>query len=258
MPSFNRSTRWLHAMVEAPAFPVAFLAGLVAFLSPCVLPLVPGYLSYMSGVGAFDEKRNRSLRTARVALAFVAGFTVVFVALGATATLLGSFLRDHRIGLTQALGIVVIVMGLVFMGVLKVPWLYREKRFHPSPKAGVWGSVVLGSAFAFGWSPCIGVTMTAVLAMAAGGSPSGGPGRGALLLGVYSLGLGVPFVVAGLGVAQVTGAVGWLRRHARAINLVSGALLIVVGVLFVTDELYRISIWMQRVFTDANLDFWTF
>lgn len=258
MPSFRPSMTFLQTMADAPSFPVAFLAGFVSFLSPCVLPLVPGYLSYMSGVGAFDQERNRGLRTARVALAFVAGFTVVFVALGATATLLGSFLREHRIGLTQALGIVIILMGLFFMGALRVPWLYREKRFHPSPKAGVWGSVVLGSAFAFGWSPCIGVTMTAVLAMAAGGSASGGPGEGALLLGVYSLGLGVPFVMAGLGVAHVTGAVRWLRSHARAINLASGALLIIVGFLFITDELYRISIWMQRAFTDANLDFWSF
>ncbi|MDQ3646747.1 MAG: cytochrome c biogenesis CcdA family protein [Actinomycetota bacterium] len=241
-----------------PTFPIAFVAGLVSFLSPCVLPLVPGYLSYMSGMGSIHEERNTTLRTAGVAVAFVAGFTVVFVALGATATLLGTFLRDHRTALTQFGGVVIILMGLLFMGFLKVPWLYREKRFHPTPKAGVWGSVVLGSAFAFGWSPCIGATMGAVLTMAAGSSTAGGPGEGALLLGVYSLGLGVPFILAGLGVAHLTGAVTWLRRHTRTINLASGALLVLVGVLFLTDELFNISIWMQRAFTSANLDFWSF
>lgn len=241
-----------------PTFPIAFVAGLVSFLSPCVLPLVPGYLSYMSGIGAVNGESNRRLRTAGVALAFVAGFTIVFVALGATATLLGSFLRDHRTELTKAGGVVIILMGLLFMGLLKVPWLYREKRFHPSPKAGAWGSVVLGSAFAFGWSPCIGATMGAVLAMAAGGATTGGPGEGALLLAVYSLGLGVPFILAGLGVAHFAGTVKWLRRHARGINLASGILLVIVGVLFVTDELFRLSIWMQEAFTKANLDFWSF
>jgi cytochrome c-type biogenesis protein len=243
-------------MVE-PTIPIAFLAGLVSFLSPCVLPLVPGYLSYMSGLGVVDDQRHR-LTTARVALAFVAGFTVVFVALGATATLLGSFLGDHRRALTQASGVVIILMGLLFMGLLKVPWLYRERRFHPSPRAGTWGSVVLGSAFAFGWSPCIGATMGVVLLMAAGQAPSGGPAKGALLLGVYSLGLGVPFIVAGLGVTRLAATVKWLRHHNRAINLGSGALLVIVGILFVTDELFRISVWMQHALTSAHLDFWSF
>jgi cytochrome c-type biogenesis protein len=244
-------------MVE-PTIPIAFLAGLASFLSPCVLPLVPGYLSYMSGVVGIEQEGSRAVRTAVVAAAFVAGFTLVFVPLGATATLLGSFLGEHRRAVAQFGGVVIILMGLLFMGVLKVPWLYRERRFHPSPKAGVWGSVVLGSAFAVGWTPCIGATMAAVLLMAAGNSPMGGPAQGAFLLAVYSLGLGVPFVVAGLGVAHLTGAVRWLRSHASAINFASGALLIVVGVLFVTDQLFRISIWMQRAFIDANLDFWTF
>lgn len=241
-----------------PTIPIAFVAGLVSFLSPCVLPLVPGYISYMSGFSAGGSDRPSVSRSTLAALAFVAGFTIVFVALGASATLLGSFLRGNREIFTRVGGLFIIFLGLVFMGAIKVPWLYREARFHPTPKAGVWGSAVLGSAFAFGWSPCIGVTMGAVLTMAAGQGIAGGPAEGAFLLAVYSLGLGVPFILAGLGVTRLTSAVGWLRKHTRSVNLASGALLVIVGLLFVTGRLFEISIWMQRAFTEANLDFWSF
>lgn len=242
-----------------PTIPIAFLAGLVSFLSPCVLPLVPGYLSYMSGLGAAETSAaRRSLRTGMVALAFVAGFTLVFVPLGATATLLGSFLRSNQEAITRIAGIVIIVLGLVFMGLVRVPFFYREARFHPTPQAGMWGSVLLGSAFAFGWTPCIGATMGAVLAMAAGrGGEAGGAAEGAFLLGVYSLGLGLPFVLAGLGVARLTGAITWLRKHTRAVNFASGTLLVIVGVLFVTGQMFQLSIWMQRAMTDLNLDVWS-
>ncbi|HEX2051904.1 MAG TPA: cytochrome c biogenesis protein CcdA [Actinomycetota bacterium] len=238
-----------------PGALVAFAAGLASFLSPCVLPLVPGYLSYMSGIGTAEDAPQRPLRTAGMAAAFVGGFTVVFVALGATATLLGSFLRDHQEGLTRAGGVLIVAFGLVFMGVLKVPWLYREARWHPRPEAGAWGSVVLGAAFAFGWSPCIGATMGSILAMAAGRGATGGPAEGAALLAVYSLGLGVPFVLAGLGVARLTGAVTWLRRHIRTVNVASGVLLVAVGVLFVTDQVFQLAIWMQKGMRAMGLDF---
>jgi cytochrome c-type biogenesis protein len=243
--------------VADPTVPIAFVAGLVSFLSPCVLPLVPGYLSYMSGLGAAAASERRGARTAIVASTFVLGFTAVFVALGATATYLGSFLRENQEVLTKAGGVLIILMGLVFMGAFKLPWLYREARFHPSPSAGVWGSAVLGAAFAFGWTPCIGATMGAVLTMAAGRGTTGGPAEGAFLLAVYSLGLGIPFIAAGFGVSRLTAAVRWLRTHTRAINVVSGVLLIVVGVLFVTGDLFRLSIWMQKTFTALNLDFWS-
>jgi cytochrome c-type biogenesis protein len=241
-----------------PAVPIVFLAGLVSFLSPCVLPLVPGYLSYMSGLGAAAATQGRGLRTGVVATAFVVGFTVVFVALGATATALGSLLVSYRSELEIAGGIVIIVLGLVFMGAVRFPWLYREARFHPTPRAGVWGSVILGAAFAFGWFPCIGATLGVALTMAAGRSASGGPGEGALLLGIYSLGLGVPFILAGFGISRLAGTVTWLRGHVRAVNVVSGSLLIVVGLLYVTGQLFRLSLWMQRGFTSAGLDFWSF
>jgi cytochrome c-type biogenesis protein len=239
-----------------PTIPIAFVAGLVSFLSPCVLPLVPGYLSYMSGIPGGDEEESRPGRTVIVALAFVAGFSVVFIALGATATWIGSSLSGNKTLLTQIGGVFVIAMGLVFLGVIRVPWLYREARFHPTTKAGVWGSALLGTAFAFGWSPCIGPTMGAALTMAAGNGVNGGPAEGAMLLAFYSFGLGLPFVLAGIGISRLAGAVKWLRSHARVINYAGGTLLILVGLLLVTDQLFELSAWMQESFTDANLDFW--
>jgi cytochrome c-type biogenesis protein len=231
------------------SIPVAFVAGLASFLSPCVLPLVPGYLSYMSGIAVGESGAGAAWKTARVALLFVLGFTVVFVAFGATATLLGSFLLENKDMLARIGGVFIIVMGLLFMGVLKAPLLYREARFHPRPGAGMWGSFVLGSAFAFGWTPCIGATLGAVLTMAAGRGTAGGPAEGALLLAVYSLGLGVPFLLAALGVSRLTTALGWFRRHMRAVNLASGALLVLVGLLFVTNRVFEVSAWMQRNLT---------
>jgi cytochrome c-type biogenesis protein len=223
----------------------SFLAGLVSFLSPCVLPLVPGYLSYMSGVSMGEEKPS-ALRTGRVAVAFVIGFSLVFVAFGATATALGSFLLDNKEMLARISGAFIIAMGLVFMGALRVPFLYREARFHPTPRAGFWGSVVLGSAFAFGWTPCIGVTLGLSLTMAAGRADSGGPLEGAFLLAVYSLGLGIPFILSGLGVSRLTGVMARLRRHIRTVNLVSGLIMVAVGILFVTNQVFQISIWIQQ------------
>ncbi|MFN2594613.1 MAG: cytochrome c biogenesis CcdA family protein [Actinomycetota bacterium] len=239
-----------------PTIPIAFAAGFVSFLSPCVLPLVPGYLSYMSGMGAAEDSPPSARRTSLVALAFVLGFTIVFVALGASATFLGSLLLTNKTLLGRISGVIIIFFGLVFIGIIRVPFLYRDARFHPTPNAGVGGSLLLGGAFAFGWSPCIGATMGVVLTMAAGQASSGGPLEGAGLLAVYSLGLGVPFVLAGIGVSHVAGAVKWLRRHTRILNIASGLLLVVVGILFVTNQLFQVSIWMQRGFTAAHLDFW--
>lgn len=241
-------------MSADPTIPIAFAAGLISFLSPCVLPLVPGYLSYMSGIGQAGGARTGGAPVV-VALMFVIGFTLVFTALGATATLLGSFLQENQVLLTRISGIIIIALGLVFLGIVKVPWLYREARFHPTPGAGLWGSLVLGGAFAFGWSPCIGVTMGSILAMAAGRGADGGPAEGAMLLAVYSLGLGIPFILAGLGTARLTGAVKWLRKRTRAINLAGGVLLVAVGVLFVTDRMFWVATWMVKGFDALNLDF---
>lgn len=235
-----------------PTVATAFLAGLVSFLSPCVLPLVPGYLSYMSGVGAGEGGRVSPWRTGAMAGAFVGGFGVVLVALGATATLLGSFLRDNQVLFARVGGVVIILLGLVFMGVLRIPFLYREARFHPTPRAGFWGSALLGAAFAFGWTPCIGATLGVVLTMAAGRGLAGGPGEGAFLLAVYALGLGLPFILAGLGISYASGTLAWLRKRVRAINLASGVMLVAVGVLILSGQITRISYWLLDSF-----DIWT-
>jgi cytochrome c-type biogenesis protein len=240
-------------MLDGPAvYPLAFGAGALSFLSPCVLPLVPGYVSYMSGLSGQDagaEERKHSTWIAMVC--FVAGFTAIFVPLGVTASLLGSFLDDNRLLFTRVGGAFIILMGLVFLGVIKVPFLYREARFHPTPGAGVTGSFVLGAAFAFGWSPCIGPILGASLTLAAGTNP----GKGALLLLLYSLGLGLPFILAGFGLTRVTPVVSALRRHTRTLMMTSGTLLIVMGILFMTDSLFRMSIWIQRTFDALGLDF---
>jgi cytochrome c-type biogenesis protein len=238
-----------------PTLPIAFGAGIISFLSPCVLPLVPGYISYMSGMSASSEEmsaRVKTLRAATASLVFVAGFTAVFVPLGATATLLGQTLRSYQDELRIVSGLFIILLGLVFMNVIKIPFLQQEARFHPKPGAGLWGAAVLGGAFAFGWSPCIGPILGSVLTLAAG--RGGSAGEGALLLAAYSFGLGVPFVLAGLGVTRLTGVVAWLRRRARGMALASGALLVLVGVLFVTNQLFHISIWMQKAMSAAGLD----
>ena len=234
----------------------AFFAGFISFLSPCVLPLVPGYLSYMSGMTVGEAGEAKARHTATVALAFVLGFTLVFVAFGATATVLGSFLLENKEQFARVGGVLIIIMGLIFMGVIRAPFLYREARFHPRPEAGMWGSVPLGAAFAFGWSPCIGVTLGAVLTMAAGRSIEGGAGEGAFLLAVYSLGLGIPFILAGLGISRLTSVLGWFRRHIRVVNFVSGALLVLVGLLFVTNQVFRLSVWIQKN-VPALESFWT-
>lgn len=236
--------------------PVAFFAGLVSFLSPCVLPLVPGYLSYMSGMTIGEGGDARAGRTTLVALAFVMGFTLVFVGFGVTATALGSFLLQNKEMLARIGGVFIIAMGLIFMGVVKIPFLYREARFHPTPKAGFWGSMMLGGAFAFGWTPCIGATLGAVLTMAAGRAAEGGPAQGAFLLAVYSMGLGVPFLLSAMGVSRLTNVLGWLRRHTRTMNLASGAILVLVGLLFVTNQVFQISIWIQQNMP-ALERFWT-
>ena len=240
-------------MLDGPlVYPLAFGAGALSFLSPCVLPLVPGYVSYMTGLTGQDASAGERRRSATIAMTFfVAGFTAIFVPLGVTASILGSFLDQNRLLFTRVGGVFIILMGLVFLGVIKLPFLYREARFHPTPGAGVTGSFVLGSAFAFGWSPCIGPILGASLTLAAGTNPA----KGALLLLLYSLGLGIPFILAGFGITRVTPVVTALRRHTRALMTTSGVLMIVMGLLFVTDSLFRMSIWIQRTFDALGLDF---
>ncbi len=221
---------------------LAFGGGMLSFLSPCVLPLVPGYLSLMSGVSTTQLSAARGAETralVRSTLLFVAGFTVVFVALGAGASTVGQALLRHHQVLTKAAGLVVIVMGLFLAGVIAPGLLQRERRFHVLPESlGVFAPPLMGMAFAFGWTPCIGPILSVVLAAAATSSTLG---RGIVLLVSYSLGLGVPFVAAGVAFGRLASVFGWVKRHFRAINATSGTVLVLFGVLLFTNRLGRVS-----------------
>ena len=222
------------------AVPVAVLAGLVSFFSPCVLPLLPGYFSYATGLSAADlaagdVRRGRMLTGA---LLFVAGFTVVFVGLGVL-TGASRFYFAHARVFDVVLGILAIVLGLVFMGVL--PWLQRDVRVHRVPAVGLAAAPLLGFLFALGWAPCIGPTLGVILTLAANET---GP-RGGVLLAFYSLGLGVPFVLAALFWQRALGAFAWVRRHQVWVMRVGGGLLILIGVLLLTGLWTEAVQWVQ-------------
>ena len=228
-----------------PGLVVAFAAGVISFLSPCVLPLVPGYLSLMSGVGTADlavATKADTRRLLRSTLLFVAGFTVVFVALGAGASAIGQTLLEHQRGLNQIAGAVVIVMGLAMAGFVTPRIFQQERRLDVRPsRLGSFAAPVMGMAFAFGWTPCIGPVLASVLSLAATEATLG---RGVTLLLAYSLGLGVPFVATGVAFGRLAGALNWVKHHARVINLVSGLLLAAFGVLLFTNRLSRMSSWL--------------
>ena len=221
----------------------AFLAGVLSFISPCVLPLIPGYLSFVSGV-TLDEMRGTSdggaaaidarRRAVVMSVAFVLGFSLVFIALGASATAVGSLLMEHLSLLGKIAGVVIILFGLHMMGVLRIGWLYNEKRMQTSGKpAGFFGAMLVGIAFAFGWTPCIGPILAAILAVAA---TQESVGEGVKLLAVYSAGLGVPFIATSLAINKFFAASARIRKHYHTIEVVSGVLLVMVGVLIFTNR----------------------
>lgn len=227
----------------------AFFAGLISFLSPCVLPLVPGYLSYISGVssdqmraGADAETRRRVMINAS---GFVLGFSLIFIALGASATALGQLMLTQLEMLSKVAGLVIIVFGLHTMGLLRIKWLYMEKRVQVSNKPlGLLGAVVVGMAFGFGWTPCIGPILASILAVAATQETVG---QGISLLTVYSLGLGIPFLLAGLAINRFFALFDRLKRHMRLIEITSGLLLIAVGLLMFTNNLTMLSGLFQQI-----------
>jgi cytochrome c-type biogenesis protein len=226
------------------AVPVALLAGLVSFFSPCVIPLLPGYLSYATGLsgadlasGAAGRRRGRMLLGS---LLFVLGFSVVFVALGTLSGALGAWLVTWRHTLTLVLGILTIVLGLAFAGL--VPLLQREWRVHTVPAVGLAAAPVLGFLFGLGWTPCLGPTLAAITTLSLNEATAG---RGALLSAVYAVGLGVPFVVAGLAYRRALGAFGIVRRHQAWVTRAGGLMLVAVGVLLVTGWWDQAVTWLQ-------------
>ncbi|MEU9975949.1 cytochrome c biogenesis protein CcdA [Streptomyces sp. NPDC051014] len=212
------------------ALPVALLGGIVSFFSPCVLPLVPGYLSYVTGVAGTDLAEARRGRMATGAALFVLGFTAVFVSGGALFGYFGQDLQEQSGTLGKVLGILMIAMGVFFMGLM--PWFtQREFRFHRRPVTGLIGAPLLGALFGIGWTPCIGPTLSAVLSLSA---QQGSAGRGAILTVAYCLGLGVPFVLTAVAFRKALGAFGWVKRHYVWVMRIGGTMMIVTGVLLLT------------------------
>jgi cytochrome c-type biogenesis protein len=245
-------------MEEHVTLLAAFGAGLLSFISPCVLPLIPGYLSFISGL-SLDEMRGTAAiagggtvavtapadvrrRILLSSLAFILGFSLVFVTIGATASALGHFVSQRLPLLGRIAGIIIIFFGLHTMGLLRIEWLYQEKRMQTSRRpAGLLGAMLVGIAFAFGWTPCIGPILSGILFLAGAQDTVG---QGVRLLAVYSLGLGVPFFATALAINRFFGALARIRPHYHKIELVSGGLLVVIGFLIFTNRFTVIVKWL--------------
>ena len=226
------------------ALPIAFAAGLVSFVSPCVLPLLPGYVAFLSGATGGLEGGSGRGRALAGSFAFVFGFAVVFVSVGALFGDLGSKLSQHQRLLGEILGPVTIVLGLFFGGWWPASWLQRERRIHYLPRASVLGAALLGFLFALGWTACLGPTLAAVLALAASSSGASQL-RGSILAFAYCLGLGVPFIVAALATEWMATASTWLRRHSKVIGRVGGVMLILIGLAEVTGTWATFTLWLK-------------
>ncbi len=230
-------------------FPAAVLAGLLSFLSPCVLPLVPPYLTWLAGTTAEDlgvEGERATRRDVMIAaVLFVLGFATVFITLGATASLLGQVIRQNLGLLSTIAGIAIIAMGLHFLGLFRMAFLYREARLSLEKPVGLWGAYVMGLAFAFGWTPCIGPVLAAILAVA--GSEDTVL-RGAALLAAYSAGLGIPFLGAAFALERFTGLMKRFRSRMILVEKTTGALLVLTGVAFLTGAMTDASFWLLETF----------
>jgi cytochrome c-type biogenesis protein len=222
------------------AIPVALIAGLVSFFSPCVVPLLPGYLSYATGLSGADLENAKRGRMVLGSLLFVLGFTAVFVAFGIVFGEIGSRLVEYQRPITVVLGVVTIVLGLAFAGL--IPGLQRDWRIHKVPAVGLAAAPLLGVVFGLGWTPCVGPTLGAITTLSINEAT---PGRGALLSGVYALGLGLPFILAALAYRRMLGAFALIRRHQQWVTRVGGLMLVVVGVLLVTGWWSFLVTWLQ-------------
>lgn len=228
---------------------LAAIAGTLSTLSPCVLPLVPPYLVYLAGTSleqvAAGERAVARRATVLAAICFVLGFSTVFVALGASASAVGTLIRAWSRPLGIVAGIAIIAMGLHFLGLTRIAWLNRQKRMEVSPPVGLWGAYGMGLAFAFGWTPCIGPILAAILAVAASEHTVA---KGAGLLAVYSLGLGIPFVAAAFAIEPFAEFLARFKRHLHRVEQVMGALLVLTGIAFLTGALSTVSFWLLETF----------
>ena len=231
-----------------PAMFVALLGGIISFLSPCVLPIVPPYLAYMSGVqvGEMSEGGAARRKTIVSALFFVMGLSTVFLILGFTASAFGAFFLQNQVLFAQISGVVVIIFGLHFLNVFRIPFLDQEARLDAGDQGGSsFGAYVLGLAFAFGWTPCIGPQLGAILTLAA---TEASVSKGTFLLGIYALGLGLPFLLAAIFMSRAVGIMNKLKRHMGMIEKVMGGLLIIVGLALVTGAFANFSWWLLEAF----------
>ncbi len=240
-------------MVDAPNLLLAFAAGLVSFVSPCCLPLVPGYLATVSSTQPTELGRGIDFRVVSRSLLFVATFSLIFILLGLGATAIGAFLFDNQPLLNKVAGVAIIALGLLFFGSVFVTRLNRDWRPDALiERAGRGGPVVAGAAFAVAWTPCVGPTLGAILGLAA---TTQGTAEGALLLGVYSAGLALPFLFAAVAFNSATRAFGFFKRHYAAIQAGAGVVLIAMGVLVLTGELFRMNIEVQQFLDRYDLNF---
>jgi len=228
----------------------ALIAGLVSFLSPCVLPLVPPYLVFLAGTSlerfADREVEQRVKReTVTAAVLFVLGFSTVFIALGASASVIGAVIRTYSAELSIVAGVAIILMGLHFLGLLRIGILFQEKRMAMTKPVGLWGAYVIGLAFAFGWTPCIGPILAAILAVAASEQTVT---KGASLLAVYSLGLGIPFVIAAFAIEPFAAFLSRFRNYLHRVEQAMGALLVLTGIAFLTGSINQMSVWLLETF----------
>jgi cytochrome c-type biogenesis protein len=242
---------WFHQQAASGslilAIPVALVAGLVSFFSPCVIPLLPGYLSYATGLSGADLEHARRGRMLAGAILFVLGFTLVYVLIGWSAGSVGTWLVEWRTQLEVLLGVVLILLGLVFAGL--VPFLQRDLRVHSVPAVGLGAAPVLGFLFGLGWTPCIGPTLAAIITLEIN---QGTAARGALLAAIYCVGLGLPFIVAALAYRRALGAFQLIRRHQQWVTRIGGAMLVLVGLALLTGFWDQAVSWIQLHLVDDS------
>ncbi|MGJ5619044.1 cytochrome c biogenesis CcdA family protein [Sulfitobacter sp. MF3-043] len=231
-----------------PAMMIALVAGVISFLSPCVLPIVPPYLAYMSGVSLGDMSNVAAARRRATVAAvfFVLGLSTVFLILGFTASVFGAFFLQNQVLFAKISGVVVIIFGLHFLGVIRIPFLDQEARLDAGDKGGSsFGAYILGLAFAFGWTPCIGPQLGAILSLAA---TEASVVRGTLLLGIYAAGLGIPFLLAAMFITRAMGVMNRIKKHMKLIERAMGVLLVAVGLALLTGAFTTLSFWLLETF----------